>query len=103
MITYNYIIPKMLEPATASIAIYLLAKTPLDINRNHKIILRRPYHVKRKVCKWILHNRNELTERFIDETSDYLIDVLNLVKIINFNPSIFVMIYIMLLIIVIVF
>ena len=93
----------MLEPATASIAIYLLAKTPLDINKNKRLIMRRPFHVKRKVCKWLTYNKNELTERIIDETSDYIIDVLNLIKIINFNPSIFVMIYILLLIIVIIF
>jgi len=93
----------MLEPATASIAIYLLAKTPTNINKTHKIILRRPSHVKRKVCKWLLHNKHELTERVIDETSDYMIDILNLIKIVKFNPSIFVMIYIMLLIVVIIF
>lgn len=99
----SYISPLMLEPATASIAIYLLAKTPLDLNKNKRLILRRPYHMKRRVCQWLLHNKHELTERFIDETSDYMIDVLNLVKIIKFNPSIFVMIYVFLLIIVIIF
>ncbi len=93
----------MLEPATASIAIYLLAKTPLNINKNKRLIMRRPFHVKRKVFRWLIYNKNELTERIVDETSDYIIDVLNLIKIINFNPSIFVMIYILLLIIVIIF
>lgn len=93
----------MLEPATASIAIYLLAKTPLNINKNKRLIMRRPFHAKRKVCRWLIYNKNELTERIVDETSDYIIDVLNLIKIINFNPSIFVMIYILLLIIVIIF
>ncbi len=99
----SYIRPVMLEPATASIAIYLLAKTPLNINKNKRLIMRRPFHVKRKVCRWLIYNKNELTERIVDETSDYIIDVLNLIKIINFNPSIFVMIYILLLIIVIIF
>lgn len=93
----------MLEPATASIAIYLLAKTPLDLNKNKRLIIRKPYYVKRRVCQWLLHNKHELTERLIDETSDYMIDILNIIKIIKFNPSIFVMIYVLLLVIVIIF
>ena len=51
-----YIIPQMLEPATASIAVYLLAKTPLNLHKNKQLILRRPYYIKRKVCKWISNN-----------------------------------------------
>ncbi len=94
-----YIIPQMLEPATASIAVYLLAKTPLNLNKNKQLILRRPYYIKRKVCKWISNNHNELTERIIDEGSDYLIDFLNIIKI---NPSIFVFIYIIILILIII-
>jgi len=99
----SYISTQMLEPATASIAIYLLAKTPLDLNKNKRLIIRKPYYVKRRVCQWLLHNKHELTERLIDETSDYMIDILNIIKIIKFNPSIFVMIYVLLLVIVIIF
>jgi len=94
-----YIIPQMLEPATASIAVYLLAKTPLNLNKNKKLLLRRPYYIKRKVCKWIVNNQNELTERIIDEGSDYLIDFINIIKI---NPTIFVFIYIIALILIII-
>jgi hypothetical protein len=89
----------MLEPATASIAVYLLAKTPLNLNKNKQLLLRRPYYIKRKVCKWILNNQNELTERIIDEGSDYLIDFVNIIKI---NPTIFVFIYIIALILIII-
>lgn len=92
-----FINPIMLEPATASIAVYLLAKTPFDINRNRRLLLRRPYYLKKKVCKWVLYNKNELADRIIDESSDYLIDTLNIIKIINMNPSIFVIIYVLLL------
>lgn len=98
----SYIIPKMLEPATASIAIYLLAKTPVDFNKNKKLLLKRPYHLKRRICQWVLYNKHDLTERFIDEVGDNTIDLLNLIKIINVNPSIFVMIYVLVLIIVII-
>lgn len=93
----------MLEPATASIAIYLLAKTPLDLNKNKRLILRRPYHMKRRVCQWLLHNKHELTESVIDETSDYMIDIINIINVIKLNPSIFIIIYVFLLILVIIF
>ncbi len=94
-----YITLKMLEPATASIAVYLLAKTPLNLHKNKRILLKRPYYIKKRVCKWILNNQNELTERIIDEGSDYLIDFLNIIKL---NPSIFVFIYIIVLVLIII-
>lgn len=96
-----FINPMMLEPATVSIAVYLLAKTPFNINRNRQL-LRRPFYLKKKVCKWIKYNKHELIDSVIDESSDYLIDSLNIVKIINMNPSIFVVIYIILLFMIII-
>lgn len=95
-----YITPQMLEPATASIAIYLLAKTPLNINKNKQLLFKKPYYIKKKVCKWIFNNHNELRERIIDEGSDYLLDLLNIIKI---NQSVFVFIYIIILMIIIIF
>lgn len=97
-----YIIPQMLEPATASIAVYLLAKTPLNLHKNKQLILRRPYYIKRKVCKWISNNHNELRERIIDEGSDYFIDYINIINMIKLNPSIFVFIYIIIMILIII-
>ena len=94
-----YITPLMLEPATASIAVYLLVKTPLNLHKNKRILVKKPYYVKRKVCKWISNNHNELRERIIDEGSDYLIDFLNIIKI---NPSIFIFIYIIAMILIII-
>jgi len=98
----HFIKPLMLEPATASIAIYLLAKSPLELNKNRHILLRKPYHFKRKVCQWLYHNKHELIERSIDETSDYMINYLNMIDMIKINPSIFLMIYIVLVITVII-
>ena len=98
-----YIKPMMLEPTTASIAVYLLAKTPLTITKNRRLILRKPYHVKNKICKWILYNQHQLVDTLIDEGNDFFIDSLNLIKISQFNPSVFLALYIIALILVIIF
>ena len=98
-----YIKPMMLEPTTASIAVYLLAKTPLTITKNKRLILRKPYYMKNKICKWILYNQHQLVDTLIDEGNDFLIDSLNLIKISQFNPSIFLILYIIALILVIIF
>ncbi len=98
-----YIKPMMLEPTTASIAVYLLAKTPVTITKNKRLILRKPYHVKNKICKWVLYNQHQLVDTLIDEGNDFFIDSLNLIKISHFNPSIFLALYIIALILVIIF
>lgn len=96
------IIIRMLEPATASIAVYLLAKTPTNINnpKYRKLLLRKPIYLKSKVCKWLNENKNELIDTAIDETNDVLIDVINQIYIFKYvNPSIFLCLYIFILII----
>lgn len=98
-----YITPMMLEPTTASIAVYLLAKTPIDITKNRRLLLKKPYHIKRKVCKWVLYNQHQLIDTLIDEGNDFLIDSLNLIKISQFNPTFFLTLYIIALILVIIF
>lgn len=104
-----YIVPqarlhlKMIEPATASIGLYLLAKTPIHINKNNKIIKRKPILFKSKICKWLSKNYDTIIDVFIDETNDYLLDSLNIIKLINFNPSIFIILYILALILIIIF
>lgn len=95
--------PMMIEPATASIAVYLLVKTPKTFIKNHNRIVRRPNHYKKKVCNWIVNNHHTLKDTIIDESYDYLLDMLNIVKIINYNPSIFVMIYIIAILLIIIF
>lgn len=95
--------PMMIEPATASIAVYLLVKTPKTLIQNHNRILKRPHHYKQKVCNWIVRNHHTLSDTIMDETYDYILDMLNIIKIINYNPSIFVMIYIIALIMIIIF
>lgn len=91
-----YIAPLMIEPTTASIAIYLLSKTPRNINK-----IKRPYYIKKRICKWIIHNQNELRNGIIDETSDYIVNIINIIDAININPSIFIIIYIISLILII--
>jgi hypothetical protein len=95
--------PMMIEPATASIAVYLLVKTPKTLIKNHNRIIKRPYHYKRKICNWIVRNHHTISDTIMDETYDYILDILNIIKIMNYNPSIFVIIYIIALIMVIIF
>lgn len=95
-----YIQPIMLEPATVSIGLYLLAKTPKTIIKSHRYINRNPILIKRKICKWILKNHEPLIDTIIDEHNDQLVSLLNLI---NLNPSIFMIIYTMMLFLIIIF
>ena len=89
---------KMLEPATASIAVYLLAKTPSTLNKN-KILLRKPMYLKSKVCKWLYENKHDLLDTVIEESNEAIIDVINQIYVIKFiNPSLFLSLYIFILI-----
>ncbi len=90
----------MLEPATVSIGLYLLAKTPATINKTQKYLNRNPMLIKKKFCKWVLKNHDPLLDTIIEETNDQIIPVLNLIKI---NPSIFLLIYVIALFLVILF
>ena len=96
--------PVMLEPATASLAVYLLTKTSsFNDGKNRRLLLKRPYDFKRKMCKWILDNKHELIDTVIDETNDYLLDWINNIYTIKLvNPSIFMMIYVCILVIAII-
>lgn len=68
----------MIEPATASIAVYLLTKT----NKINPIIIKkRPFHYKRKLCKWILKNKHTIIDIGIDELADYIFDISNNIHI----------------------
>jgi len=95
--------PRMIEPATASIGLYILAKTPLHLDKNNKIIKKKPILFKKKICKWIYKNHHTILDTIIDEANDYLLDSLNVIKIINFNPSIFLIMYILALLLIIIF
>lgn len=98
----HFIKPMMLEPATASIAIYLLAKSPLELTKKKYILIKKPFHIKKRVCQWLYHNKHELTDTVIDETSDYIIDIINIINIFKINPSIYMLCYIVILITVII-
>jgi hypothetical protein len=86
---------RMLEPSTASLAVYLLSRTT-TIKRN--IIQKRPLHYKRKLCKWMLKNNNTIINVGIDEISDFIVDVSNNIHIIP-NPTILFFTYFIILII----
>jgi hypothetical protein len=100
IITRMRLHPKMIEPTTVSIGLYLLARTPVCMDKNNKIIKRKPILFKKKICKWIFKNHDTIIDTLIDETNDYLLDSLN---IINFNPSIFLILYIVALMLIIIF
>lgn len=85
----------MLEPTTASVAIYLLSKTT-TLKRN--IIQKKPLHYKQKLCKWVYKNKHTIIDVGIDELADIVFDISNNIHIIP-NPSITVIIYSLLLII----
>jgi len=94
---------KMLEPATASIAVYLITRGTTRIDGYKKLINRNPFYIKKKVCKWILRNREEVVNSIIDETNDFMMDSLNIIHIKSFDPSIFMIVYLILLMIAIIF
>jgi hypothetical protein len=98
-----YIQTIMLEPVTASIGLYLLARTPIHMDKNNRIIRRKPLYLKKKICRWIHKNHPAIIDTIIDETNDYLLDSLNIVKLINLNPSLFLVLYIFALMLIIVF
>lgn len=90
----------MLEPATVSIGLYLLAKTPSAINKSHRYLNKNPFLIKKKVCKWLLKHHEPLIDTIIDENNDQLVSMLNLVSL---NPSIFLLIYIVALFMIVIF
>jgi len=78
----------MIEPATATIAIYLLSNT----NRiNPYLLKRRPFHYKKKLCKWICKNKHTVIDVGVDELADHIFDISNNIHIPY--PTISVIIY----------
>lgn len=69
---------KMIEPATASIAVYLLTKTS---KIKPYVLKRQPFHYKKKLCKWIVKNKHLIIETGLDELSDYLFEISNNIHI----------------------
>ena len=94
---------KMIEPASASIAVYLITRGTSTINRDKRLLGKNPIFLKKKVCKWFLRNREEVVNSIIDETNEIMMDSLNLIHINYFNPSVFIIIYMMLIILTIIF
>ena len=94
---------KMIEPASASIAVYLITRGTKTINRDKRLLDKNPIFIKKKVCKWIFKNKEEVINSVIDETNELIVDSLNLIHIKYFDSSIFIMIYILLLFITIIF
>lgn len=94
---------KMIEPASASIAVYLITRGTKTINRDKRLLDKNPTFIKKKICKWILRNKEEVINSIIEETNEFMMDSLNLIHIKYINPSIFLMIYILILFITIIF
>jgi hypothetical protein len=86
---------RMLEPTTASVAVYLLSKTT-TLKRN--VIQKRPFHYKRKFCKWLIKNRHTIIDVGVDELADYIFEITNNIHIMP-NPTILFFSYFIILII----
>ncbi len=93
---------KMIEPASASIAVYLITKGTTTIKRDKRLMDKNPFFVKKKICKWIFRNKEEVLNSIIEETNDLMMDSLNLIHVKYLDPSIFLMIYILILVITII-
>lgn len=78
-----FITPSMLEPTTASVAVYLLSRTT-TLKRN--IIQKRPMHYKYKFCKWIYKNKHTIADITLDELADFAFDMTNNIHIYP-NPT----------------
>jgi hypothetical protein len=87
--------PTMLEPTTASVAVYLLSRTT-TLKRN--IIQKRPLHYKYKFCKWVCKNKHTIADITIDEFADFIFDMSNNIHIYP-NPTFMFLTYSILLII----
>lgn len=94
-----FIIPKMIEPTTVSVAVYLLSKTT-EMKINY--LKKRPFHYKKKICKWIKRNNHDIIEIGMDELGDTFLDVINNMIHFNPHPSSYLLIYSLLLIIIII-
>ena len=93
-----FISPTMIEPATVSLAVYLLTKT----NKINPYVLRKnPFHYKRKLCKWIYKNKHTITDVSIDEIADFTFDISNNIHI--QSPTLTIIIYWLLLLIIFMF
>ena len=86
---------RMLEPTSASIAVYLLSRTT-TLKTN--IIQKRPLHYKRKFCKWLIKNKHTMIDVGVDEISDLIFDISNNIHLMP-NPTFIFLIYFIILII----
>jgi hypothetical protein len=94
-----YIQPRMIEPATLSIGLYIIAKSPRTIPKTHKYFNKNPLLIKKKLCKWVLKHHEPLTDTIIEEYNEQLLNIINIVSI---NPSIFILMYAIALVLIIV-
>jgi hypothetical protein len=99
-----YITPMMLEPATASLAVYLLTKTSnFRDGKTRRLLIKKPMDFKRKACKWIHYNKEHLVEALLEEGNEIVIDYINQLQPLKaINPSIFLCLYLIAIIVAIV-
>lgn len=96
-------IVKMIEPATLSFGIYVITRSPLSIKNMNT---RNPLRLKKTLCKWIKKHSHTILDVSIDEGSELILDNINHINHINhinMNPSIYFILYCVLLLYVIFF
>ena len=97
-------IVKMIEPVTVSFGIYIITRSQLSVFNNRK-----PLYLKKKLCKWVKKHSHSVIDISIDEGSDLVLNNINHINHINHiikinpNPSIYLLLYCILLLYVIFF
>jgi|688.fasta_scaffold925953_1 hypothetical protein len=99
-----YITPMMLEPATASLAVYLLTKTSkFADSKTRRLLIKKPMVFKSKICKTIYNNKEDIIDSLLEEGNEIIIDYINQLQLFKIvNPSIFVCLYIIVIIVAII-
>lgn len=93
-----FINPMMIEPTTASLAIYIASSTPHFL-KNNRIAIKKPHIIKKRVCKWVKKNKHSLIDISIEEGVELIFDNINYIA--HYNPSIFILTYLFILLIII--
>ena len=91
---------KMIEPATLSFGLYIISRSPLSIS---KIKTKNPLRLKKTLCKWIKKHSHTILDVSLDEGSELVLDNINHIIKFNPNPSIYLILYCILLLYVIFF
>jgi hypothetical protein len=89
---------RMLEPTTASLALYLFTRTT---KLKPNIIKKNPFHYKKRICKWFNKNKHTIIEVGVDEIADTVFDLSNYLHFQQL-PTISIVLYLVILVLFIV-